>query len=95
MFKFIIILIAATTIFCSWTGLNNKNNQTFQHLETTPYLNEDIPRLAHGKVQANPIEKKDVIVIIDGKKPGMKVLEIKYLDAKGRIPVRILSVKRN
>jgi hypothetical protein len=98
MMKFTLILILTITILSSWTCLNSAGANTAEDI--TPLADTQLPVLAvPGKMKITPLEKKDIIILKDGKKiegksSEVRVIEIKYLDAKGKMPVKILSIKR-
>jgi len=96
--KVALILIAPALLFCSW--------KSFTPAETSDVVKQSIdyadtmqPFIIRSHVKIRPLEKTDVIVLhtgnkIPGKATEVRTMEIKYLDGKNTMPVKILSIKR-
>lgn len=95
-FKIVLSVVIALIIFGSWTTRHIVEATEVSQPIPNAEINAVIPR---SKIKVVPLEKEDIIVLSNGEKiPGktseLRVIEIKYLDAKEKMPVRIVSIRR-
>ncbi|MGZ4089892.1 MAG: hypothetical protein ACXVNO_04175 [Bacteroidia bacterium] len=98
MTKFALALLTVILLFTSWKALS-PNNTPEERKQSPDYTDSLQPFIIRSHLKIRPLEKTDVIVLHDGNKiPGkateVRVMEIKYLDSKNTMPIKILSIKR-
>ncbi|MBA3663723.1 MAG: hypothetical protein H0W61_05890 [Bacteroidetes bacterium] len=99
MSKLIVVLFTTVILVCSWTKLAFAATSSDEKNTAAPDKSQGLPHYIIRKTKIKQIEKKDNIVLKDGKKiegksTELHVTEIKYLDRKGKMPVKIVSIKR-